>query len=84
MTHADTPDDTHAQDVPPEFIPEGYLAVTDYTEEDLPALAEDIAAGGDATTDEILETLEELVHGYNVPVVAAERSARIQYGEEEL
>ena len=84
MTDHDTPSDTHAQHVPSDFIPDGYIGVTNYTEEDLPALAEDIAAGGDATPDEILESLEDLVHEYNVPVVDAERSARIQYGEEEL
>jgi len=84
MSTDPAPDDTHAQHVPSDFIPDGYLGVTNHTEKDLPALAEDIAADADATPAEILETLEELVHEYNVPVVAADRSARVQYGKKEV
>jgi hypothetical protein len=80
----DTDHGTHAQHVPSEFIPEGYIQITNYTEEELPALAEDIAADADATPAEILETLEDLVHEYNVPVVEADRSARVQYGEKQV
>jgi predicted transcriptional regulator len=81
-----TPDptsNTHAQHVPAEFIPEGFIQVTNYTEEDLPALAEDIAADTDAPADEILENLENLLE-YNVPVTAADRSARQKFGEGDL
>jgi predicted transcriptional regulator len=70
--------------VPVEFIPDGYHQLTNYTEENLDALAEDIAAGRDAPAAEVLEMLEALVHGYNVPVTEAERSARNEYGEGEL
>ena len=81
-THAQhTPRDTI---VPAEYIPEGHIRVTNHTEEDLPALAEDIAADADATPAEILETLEDLVHEYNIPVIEADRSARVQHGEKEV
>lgn len=83
MTDYDTRSDTHTQHVPPEFIPDGYLGVTDYTEEDLPSLAEAIASDVDAPVDEILDSLESLVHEYNVPVVDADRSMRVEYGEGE-
>jgi hypothetical protein len=79
----DPTSDTHAQHVPAEFIPEGYTQITNYTEEDLPALAEEIAADTDEPAGKIFGMLEGLVNGYNIPIARAERSARIQYGEKE-
>ena len=77
MNSDDSHDDTHAQiGVPPEFIPEGHTVLTEYTEDDLPTLAEDIAADTDAPTDEILGRLRELVEKYHVPLLEAERSVR--------
>jgi predicted transcriptional regulator len=64
--------------VPPEFIPDGCISLTDYTAEDLDALAEKIASATGAPTDEILAMLDALVNEYDVPVPVAERSAREQ------
>ena len=68
--------------VPDGFIPDGTVYLTNYTADDLPALAEKIGERTDtADTDEILEMLRDLVE-YKVPVAEADRSARIKYGGE--
>ena len=80
----DATNDTHAQHVPSDFIPDGYIGVTNHTEKDLPALAEDIAVDTGAPVDEILGNLEGLVNEYNIPIVEADRSARRRFGGEDL
>jgi len=79
----DTDHGTHAQHVPSELIPDGLIQITNYNEEDLGTLADDIAADVNAPAAEIRSSLEKLAD-YNVPIVEAERSVRRKYGEEEL
>lgn len=62
--------------LPEKFIPEGYTQLTEYTKDDLPLLAEDIAADTNWSKEEVHERLHALVHEHNVPIAAADRSVR--------
>jgi hypothetical protein len=64
--------------LPEEFIPEGYNQLTDYTKDDLPLLAEELAADTSWSAEEVHEKLHALVNEHNVPIAEAERSLRVQ------
>jgi len=62
--------------LPEKFIPEGYTLLTDYTKDDLPLLAEDIATDTNRSVEEVREKLDILVNDCNVPIAEADRSLR--------
>jgi hypothetical protein len=63
--------------IPAEFIPDGTVSVTNYTTDDLPELADEIADVVNVPSDTVLEQLNWFCIKNDCPVAVADKALRL-------